>query len=168
MRAASVTQPWAGLIAAGLKPIENRNRPMIARDDFSKPFALHATREIDESVYDVIYRIAPELDLRCYYSATPPEWMKLSRITSAVIAVATIDRVILATGWDDYAQRYTYDPRELEQLGDGARWLFGRVGYVVRDPIVLPTPVPCRGWQGFWRLDAQTEERVRVQLAEAA
>jgi hypothetical protein len=42
MRALTLTQPWAGLVASGIKRIENRSRHMIKREDFGKPFAIHA------------------------------------------------------------------------------------------------------------------------------
>lgn len=181
MRAASVTQPWGGLIAAGLKPIENRGRPMIKREDFGKPFALHATREIDEAVYPRICEIAPSLfgrastdeDLARDRVRLGPDtsslWYRLSRITSAVIAIASVDRVITAVGRDTISGRYIYDPEDLKGLDETARrWLSGRVGYVLRDVIALPTPVACRGWQGFWTLPDDVERAVRAQLSEAA
>lgn len=40
----TLTQPWAGLVASGIKLVENRTRSMIRREDFGRPFALHASR----------------------------------------------------------------------------------------------------------------------------
>lgn len=61
MRALTLTNPWAGLVASGIKLVENRQRPMIAKAHFGSPFAIHASREIDESVYHRIAELAPEL-----------------------------------------------------------------------------------------------------------
>lgn len=61
MRALTLTQPWAGLVASGIKLVENRPRKIIAQDDFGKRFAIHASREIDESVYARIYEIAEKV-----------------------------------------------------------------------------------------------------------
>jgi hypothetical protein len=151
MRALTLTQPWAGLVAFGIKLVENRPRRMIKASDFGKPFAIHASREIDDDVYARITGLAPELDP----DADQP-WMALTRITSAVIAVATLDRTIASA-------------MEATMLGaDQARWFFGPIGYVLRDVVLLPESVPCRGWQGFWCVPEDVEAKVRAQLARAA
>ena len=97
MRALTLTQPWAGLVASGIKLVENRPRLMIKRDDFGKPFAIHASREIDQRVYARIHEIAPEL---VPYGQTKAAWAALSRITSAVIGTAIVERAVIR-----------YDPR---------------------------------------------------------
>lgn len=169
MRALTLTQPWAGLVASGIKLVENRPRSMIKREDFGKPFAIHASREIDEPTYDRIYEIAPELRgtyLVEHHNGLPP-WSKLSRITSAVIAVATIeDAIILPILHDRHGPVARGTSGEVD-LGDQARWFFGPIGYVLRDVIALPTPVYCRGAQGFWTLSAEVEAKVRTQLRPA-
>lgn len=153
MRALTLTQPWAGLVASGIKLIENRPRPLIRREDFGVPFAIHASREIDAATYDRIYDIAPELGggIR---AAQHEKWWKLSHITSAVIAVATVVRSVT--------------PSEVETGAipddDQRRWFFGPVGYVLRDVRALARPVPCRGAQGFWHLTPR-EERERGELS---
>src|SRR5262249_31116617 len=100
VRALTLTQPWCGLVASGIKLVENRPRSMIGREDFGVSFALHASREIDAQTYERIAEIAPDLlqisrniDGGCdhFYSGA---WYRLSRITSAVIAVATVERVV--------------------------------------------------------------------------
>lgn len=156
MRALTLTQPWAGLVAAGIKLVENRPRQMIKREDFGKPFAIHASREIDQGVYARIAEIDESI------CKDPSAWYALSRITSAVIAVATIDRVV-STG----AASHDFDDENslaIRALGEQRRWFFGPIGYVLRDVRALATPVPCRGWQGFWTLEAETERRVMEQI----
>ena len=158
MRALTLTQPWAGLVAAGIKLVENRSRSMIKREDFGKLFAIHASKEIDEDVYLRIAEIDKGLGTGPHLA--DERWWQLSRITSAVIAVAGIDRVVTSatTSGLGCPMSLTFDQR---------RWFFGPVGYVLRDVIALPEPVPCRGWQGFWTLDADTEAKVREQLRPA-
>lgn len=174
MRAASLTQPWNGLVAAAIKGIENRSRPLISPKNFGQPIAVHATREIDESVYSRIAEIAPDvLSIKRDGGGTEirvipcfRDWYRLSRITSAITAVATPVKVIKATGFNPATDAFTYDPKDLEGLGDQRRWLFGRYGYVFVDVVALPTPVPCRGYQGFWTLPADVETAVRLQLID--
>jgi hypothetical protein len=164
VRALTLTQPWAGLVASGIKLVENRPRKMIKREDFGKPFAIHASREIDESVYDRISEIAPDiLTIERRGEATIRtvpcfrDWYRFSRDISAVIAVATIDReVATASGL-----RRTAD---IVELGEQERWFFGPIGYVLRDVRALATPVPCRGRQGFWTLPHDVERQVMEQL----
>jgi hypothetical protein len=163
VRALTLTQPWCGLVASGIKLVENRDRSIIKREDFGKPFALHASRQIDESVYDRIEKIAPELQLlpsimtcTSLASVKAPDWYRLSRITSAVIAVATIDRAVVLTADDRVLDLASYEDIVVD-LGDQRRWLFGPIGYVLRNVQALATPVPCRGWQGFWNLTSRGE-----------
>ena len=152
MRALTLTQPWCGLVASGRKLVENRPRHMIKREDFGVPFALHASREIDQAVRGAIYEIAPELHHDLATTQELALWHQLSRITSAVIAVATIARVV--DEYDDLG----------EILGDQYRWFFGPVAYVLHDVRALPEPVPCRGWQGFWTLPHDIEAQVTAGL----
>lgn len=167
MRALTLTQPWAGLIASGIKLIENRPRSIVKREDFGKPFAIHASRLIDEPTYERIGEIDPDLDVRRFerFVWDSVAWYRMSRITSAVIAVATIDRVV-------HSPLCGYPPDEscdecaalARDLDDQYRWFFGAFGYVLRDVRAVAEPVPCRGFQGFWTLPADVAARVEAQL----
>jgi hypothetical protein len=98
MRALTGYPLWFGLIAAGLKPDENRDRSLVRREDYGVPFAIHngarqAPRE-HAATWSKIARIAPDLIDGWHRDdeASWPEWYRLSHITKAVIAVATIER----------------------------------------------------------------------------
>lgn len=178
MRALTLTQPWAGLVASGIKKIENRGREMIRREDFGKPFAIHAGKTPDNGVYETIRKIAaqdpPDLRAMSWSDATgsgPSEWYRLSRITSAVIAVAVVDRVFRM----EDVRKSARDPRDIDDLHDTmvrlglvprdqARWAFGEVCYVLRDIRVLNIPVICRGYQAFFTLPPDAEQAVRTQM----
>jgi hypothetical protein len=163
-KALTLTQPWCGLVAAGLKPIENRQRPMIRREDFNRPFALHASRAIDEAQMRRIIEIAPEL---CTDMAAP--WIKLASITSAIIGVATIERaIVMFTRADGSAYAVDMATREVVDLGEDARWFFGPIGYVLRDIRPLAEPIPCRGWQSFWTVPVEHVKLIEDQLARVA
>lgn len=166
MRALTLTQPYCGLVASGIKTVENRPRPMIKREDFGKPFALHASREIDGDVlHETLPRLAPNLfsdrDLTDEEIMIEPEWRRLAHITSAVIAVATV-RDVLGIGGNSPETTL----RMLERLGipEQLRWTLGPTVYVLSDITVLREPVPCRGWQGFWTLSPDLERAVRTSL----
>jgi hypothetical protein len=165
VRALTLTQPWAGLVAAGIKLVENRPRHMIKREDVGKPFAIHASREIDATTYNRIAQLAP--DVLLFGEAGRPvipckrDWYRLSRITSAVIAVATLDSIVdpLACGIDPDS-----DEARAVLAPDQRRWFFGPIGYVLRDVRALAAPVACRGYQAFWTLPADVAARVEEQL----
>lgn len=166
LRALTMTQPWCGLIVAGIKLIENRPHPMIKREDFGVPFALHASGEIDEDVYERIHEIAPEL---YDYAAdgTMAEWYRLSRITSAVIGLATVVDVIDVRQYVRGARQLALPtPRfNLDRLqADQRRWFFGPVGYVLRDGMALANPVACPGKQPFWHVPTDIERQIREQI----
>lgn len=168
MRAISLTQPWCGLMAAGIKRIENRNTPIVAAKDFGTSFGLHATREIDLSVFARIRDIAPELFTA--EGMALDHWYEKTITKSAIIAVCSIVDCIRASGFNDLTERYTYSKDDLKRVTeDQHRWMFGRYCYVFApDPIVLPVAVSCRGFQSFWKMTDDTERLVRTQLAEAA
>jgi hypothetical protein len=161
MRALTLTQPWCGLVASGLKLVENRPRRMIKREDFGKPFAIHASREVDAAVYERIYQIDPTTrpipDLERSYRH------RLSRITSAVIAVATIERAVFTLSDGRIGDAHSTST-SIVDLGDQRRWYFGPIGYVLRDVQALAEPVYCRGWQGFWTLPGNDAAKVEAQI----
>lgn len=170
MRALTLTPPWTGLIAAGVKRVENRPRSMGAQRMVGDQIAVHAGRAVDESVYERITEIAPELLQiatnidgqrdRFYTYAGTGDWYKLSRVTSAVIAVATIDRVV--TSWPDGTPAVM--DGDAPFAAEQRRWFFGPVGILLRDVIALPRPVPCKGMLGFWTLPEPIAVEVMDQV----
>ena len=169
MRAITITQPWAGLVASGIKLVENRVRPIISDALFGEPVAIHASRQIDESIYNRIMVIAPELRPRGPHGFFDDRWYKLSRISGSVIGVG-VPIHTLAGGWTEDAI-ITHKAGLFEQLealvGDGrqVRWFFGPVGHIFRrDMFALPEPVKCRGMLGCWTLPGDVEQAVRAQM----
>lgn len=162
MRALTLTQPWAGLVASGIKRVENRPRSMIKREDFGKPFAIHASRRIDRGAWPSIIAIAPETALDFPGPMAPSARIhRLAEITSAVIAVATIDSILdpRACGIDPDSEGAA-SPLPADQR----RWWGGPIGYVLRDVQALETPIACRGYQAFWTLPAEVERKIVEQL----
>lgn len=161
MRAITLTQPWAGLVAAGIKLVENRNRPIIGRGFIGQRIAIHASREIDYDVYERVYEIAPEIRPE----PAMHRWYPLTLITSSVIATAILDSIVdpRACGIDPS------DPAAAAPLAeDQRRWFFGPIGYVLRDVRELVSPVRCRGMLGCWTLPPDVDELVAAQIARVA
>ncbi len=144
MRALTLTQPWAGIVVSGIKRVENRPRPIIRNAELVEGpirIAIHASRQIDESVYGTLTDIAPDLRFG------DGNWYRLSRITSAIIGTVTVFNVLYIGG----CSREVIE-QSCADLGmvDQARWMFGPTCYLLRDAAELAAPVKCRGWQGLW------------------
>lgn len=167
MRALTGYPLWFGLIAAGEKPDENRDRRIVRREDYGVSFALHhgapQPPKRHEKTWRAIQGIAPDLTdgWRRDDPTTWPAWYRLSRVTSAVTAVVTIER--RATLVDDWL----CDAETHERVCPVAerRFAFGPVIYMLRDVRLLSSPVPCPGQRGFWTLPDDVERAVVAQLS---
>lgn len=172
MRALTGYPLWFGLIAAGLKPDENRDRSIVRRENYGVPFAIHngaaQAPKGHDATWSKIAQIAPDLmeGWSRDDATTWPEWYRLSRITKAVIAVATIEcRVYIARSAGD-SEDWLLDVDTFERICPAAqrRFAFGPVIYMLRDVHRLATPVPCPGKLGFWTLPEDVERAVMAQL----
>lgn len=141
MRALTLWQPMAWAIAEGHKPVENRSWPL-PPDMIGARFAVHAGKKYDPEWASMI-RSTFGLDV-------PP---KNDIALGAVIAVATFRGCL-----DDEEVRML-NAEGLAELGMPAEamdsvtaWFSGPYGFLVADIQRLSTPVPCRGFQGFWNL----------------
>lgn len=174
MRALTGYPLWFGLIAAGLKPDENRDRNLVRCEDYGVPFAIHngATPAPKKQAvtWGKIAQIAPDLieGWSRDDETTWPEWYRLSRITKAVIAVATIERRVFIgrRASDTVPEDWLFDALTCERICPKAqrRFAFGPVIYMLRDVRKLAMPVPCPGKLGFWTLPDDVERTVTAQL----
>lgn len=169
MRALTLIQPWAGLVASGIKLVENRTRSMVKREDFGKPFAVHAGAKYDGDVIERVRSIAPEI-FGCDSGMTDaeildwtPTWRRMGDVSMAVLGVATIERAIVER---DGRLVDMHDGSAVELEPDQRRWFFGPVGYVLRDVHALSRPISCPGARGFWTLPPAIEASV-LESAEA-
>ena len=126
MKAITLHQPWATLIALGLKTMETRSWSTKYRG----PIAIHAGKTIDHEVAEYLAERMGCADLP----------------TGAVIATATLAKVLTTGpalwGWlpDDEAEYGDFSP--------------GRFAWALEDVQVLPEPIPARGQQGLWHWEA--------------
>jgi hypothetical protein len=141
------------------KLIENRPQGIIAPRYFGEPIALHAGRKVDE---DALWTIVSERGLKP---------TRLWRATSAVIGVAT---VVGAVHTEDELRDFVFahwgtvlrDPVGPTRWFEQQRHWFTDQGiaYILRDPIALKEPVPCKGWQGCRPLPTDVAALVRWRL----
>lgn len=142
MNAMTVIQPFAHLIAIGVKPIENRQQQCRFRGEL----AIHAGK--NRSWLD-------EGELAAY-----PD-MAFGAIVAVVRVVACLPKR------DDPDDRERWKWATYSDLFDHEH-AEGPWCLVLEDLLRLVTPVPCRGAQGLWSLPPDVETQVRAQIAGRA
>lgn len=135
MKALTIRQPWAQLIALGVKRYETRSRPTNVRGRI----AIHAGRAMPRGT-----------DL-----ATAWNWIDLDRSFSLL-------RLRADTHWTPMPRGFVIATAELvdciptyargvppleHDLGD---WTPGRWAWQLDDVQILAEPVPAKGRQGWW------------------
>lgn len=145
MKALTLTQPWAGLIITKVKQIENRG--WRAHNMIGVPFAIHASREVDEdTVEDLIDMGYPE----------DPLW----RVTSAVLGVAVYrNHVETLSGVERYM-------RDGVITGDQTKFWQGPVAFILPAASIVQftEPVPCKGARSFWELPPEADMLCAARL----
>lgn len=157
--ALTVWQPWASLLAAGVKPVENRDwTPESYNLRAGDHLAIHASVKLDRESWEAAYQIAEQVGAlpSLPWLASLPEVDTSGRFGKArlrhALETAAPYGAIVAVGVLDEVRR---EPR-----GDDPWWC-GPVGWYLRDVVALPTPVPCKGAQGLWRVEGDVLDRVR-------
>ena len=148
MRALTLYQPWASLIAVGAKRIETRGHraPAVIRNGHR--FAIHAGKTL-------VTDLGPEFDARVA-AWLGPHW-KVDLPRGAVLATAVLADTVLMEehNWREWPDG---DEREFGEYAPG-RWMW-RLTEVERvDP-----PVSARGKQGLWMVDPLTAKKIQRRL----
>lgn len=150
MRALSFSQPWLWSVLYAGKRVENRSwAPPI--DMIGTTIALHAAKSWDADALGFFYKLA--IEYPGLYDLTAKA--KRSRYpTSAILGVATIDRVVT-------------EDRTLP--ADQKRWFFGAFGWILTDVRVLPVaPIPATGKLGLWTVGPDDDANIHEQLRKVA
>lgn len=139
MKALSLTQPWASLVALGHKRVETRSW----RTSYCGPIAIHAAL------------------------AFPPKARLFAETERALGRLpARIPRgAIVAIGILDHCSRVEecFDLSGLERLlGD---YTSGRWAWFLRDVHALTNPVPARGHLSLWTMPPELVEAVRREVS---
>ena len=152
--AITLHQPWASLIALGLKTVETRSWPAPARL-VGQRIAIHAGKRLVRQPGDAIER---ELRVRL------GENWRLTIPTGAVLATATLAGMTRVARIDPLSSHAVHDDSTevgcaagrgrtlIDPWGDfsAGRWL-----WFLDDVEALPEPVPAGGHQGFWRWNVE-------------
>ena len=151
LRALSLTQPWASLVAQGAKRIETRS--------WATPYrgwiAIHAAKAFPRECQRLL-EVEPFLTaLNC-----PPDELR----RGAILAVVRL-RGCFQCGKDQggHGVPGLVLPPVAPELSFGD-YSPGRYAWVFDDLRPLGRPIPCKGALGGWRLPAEVETEIKKRV----
>lgn len=157
MKALSLWQPWASLVAWGEKTIETRPWSTNERGWI----AIHATKAFpDEAIADC-HREPFASALKAHGIRQPADLPR-----GVIIAVAHLHRVGKIVHRSDGAVVVT--GHDLPTTGNAlafGNYAPGRYGWVFTNVRMLPEPIPARGLQMLWEVPADVAAMIDEQLA---
>ena len=136
MKALSLTQPWATLVALGEKQIETRSWPT----RFRGPVAIHAAKAFPGWARRQCW-MAPFSTVLVKHSLTPDD-LPLGKI----ICMAEVNICMRTDQVREAWCLYTGAEHEAD-FGD---YSDGRFAFLLGDIQPLALPIPARGMLGFW------------------
>ena len=143
MKALSIRQPWAWLIAAGYKDIENRSWHTQVRGTI----LIHAGKTVEDPEYPqqlMQFQIARESDDKDYDADTIKEVQAINRYRTAYDSPAMRGAIIGAAEISDCLHAST------------SLWYQGDHGFLLRNPKLFDVPIPWIGKLGFFEVDTDT------------
>lgn len=157
MKALTLTQPWASLVAIGAKQIETRSWSIKYRG----PLAIHAARHFPRIAQDFTYEkiardclLASSMGLlvhKTFYSGGGIHRLDTQLPRGSVLATCNLldclpmeSRGCLAGVFADYPELDTAQERAFGDFSPG-RW-----AWVLEDVHMFPKPIPAKGALGLW------------------
>lgn len=140
MKALTLTQPWASLVANGSKEYETRSWETMYRG----PLAIHAAKSYPKDCRALIEQHAFKWSLRDEVFPLP-----LGAIIAVVdlVGVRHIDLVFRL-----------HQPKQFEyEFGD---YSLGRFAWHIRNVRRLPLPIPCKGALSLWNVPAHIADTI--------
>lgn len=139
MKAITLHQPYASLIAAGAKTIETRSWPP-PQSMRGEPIAIHAGKVTADPHCGLFSRECERI--------LGPGW-RTDLPAGAVVAIARL------ADWHRTCERNT-SPGPLDDLSPEnllfGGWKCGQYAWMLTDIVRLAAPLPMRGHQGIWTL----------------
>ncbi|MCK4354651.1 MAG: ASCH domain-containing protein [Dehalococcoidia bacterium] len=135
MKALSMKQPWAWLVCAGHKDIENRTwhihmPPFLNYPATPRRIYVHTGKTFDKTAFKLIAdKIPLEIIQKFMVNGLPDRGMF---VTGAIIGEVDI------TGCVEHSD---------------SPWFFGPFGFTLANPVLYDKPIPCKGMLGFFEPD---------------
>lgn len=152
LRAISLHQPWASLMACHAKTIETRHY----LTHCTGLLAIHAAQKIvkvpDPTAKIMLHALDPK--------ATPlsPQDYFDGLVRGVIVAVVEIYDCSRVEHFQAQHNEWFHSERHFGDFSNG------RFAWFTRKPVTLKEPVECKGKQGFFFLPADVEAKVRAQL----
>lgn len=147
MKAISLHQPYASLMAVGAKTIETRHWPT----DYRGLLAIHAAKRKVIRELAVIFRDQAILDALSHEVLQELPFGK-------IVAVVDLHDCLRTETLQEYHDHW------INAEAHFGNFDLGRFGWLTRNLQRLKQPVATRGFQSFWNLPADIEAQVRAQL----
>lgn len=136
MKALSIRAPWWWFILHGGKDIENRDWRFVPK--LSGRVLIHASRFW--TIEDISLDHASAVDMGGA-AITDPQWVEMFKACGSIVGSVEVAGYV----------------RESD-----SPWFVGPLGIVLRDPIALTEPIPCKGALGFFEVPADIAAQVRL------
>jgi activating signal cointegrator 1 len=166
VKALSLTQPWATLVAIGAKQIETRSWGT----NYRGWLAIHASKGFPKEAkalcwQDPFHDVLRQHYWECVTSGTYDPDHDRPMPLGAVIAVANLHHVgTIYTAADGnpyvYPKEYSVKGNELA-FGD---YTLYRKGWILTGVRKLPQPIPCKGALGLWTVPTEIEQEIWRQV----
>jgi len=164
VRAITLTQPWATLVAIGAKRIETRSWAT----DYRGPLAIHAGMGLGPAggVSGLLDLVTAEPFAAALAAAGIRRIDQLPR--GAIVAVAEVADCVGTLSLSGTLFWSTPQGRAWPTLTDQERafgdYSLNRYGWMLSDVRPLATPIPYRGMLGLWAVPDELEARIRAQM----
>ncbi len=152
LRALTVKDPWATLIAIGAKQIETRSY----RTRHRGPIAIHSSKAFSREDQELCFQEPVRGALERAGIRFPTDMPR-----GAIIAVAEAAACAQVPGGQDWEEDIPPEPERSFGFYSPNRWMW-RLANIRR----LTEPVPCRGMLGLWRPSPEVIEAVAGQVPQ--
>lgn len=164
MRAITLIQPWGTAIIHMGKDVENRGRGPWRSLEIGERIAIHAG--LKEDVEDT-WRLKSCLRSICESRGlSQTEWPRGALLGTAEVVALVFPRPPV-DGVDQTTHLGCYEAARLAQSSPW-RDMNATTLIVLRNPLALPEPIPCKGALGLWRVPEEYLPALRALEARAA
>lgn len=172
MKAITLHQPWASLMAEGIKTIETRGRRSPWHTAIGQRVAIHAGKVEGRVIREAVAPLNAagwQENPACRTDAGGLRPLPLGAILATGILVdvlpmvaagsiedgARIPRVVIDDdcGHFLFREMVTDDNENIDDQAEYGDFRPGRVALIFEDIVKLEEPIPARGYQGLWSFD---------------
>jgi hypothetical protein len=143
MKAITLHEPWAWLVAHGLKEVETRSWST----DYRGPLAIHAGKKRD--VDGMMLHLKMNSVRGCPAICPPFEKLPFGCIVATCQLVAVLPTHLVET--EARKLKHPFEPKngwDCERLF--GNYVAGRFAWILRDVAPVDPPIEAHGWQRIW------------------